>query len=198
MRYYLQPWVSGGRPIDTSEFHPGARALWDYWQTIHPASGLPGRQHFDPGAVIELLPNLVLVEVHREPLRFRYRLVGSRVDAVNRRGLSGKWLDEAYADQPAGKAILDEYARVAETGLPTWRRGETRILPDPDCRIIEVLRLPLASNATTVDMVLGITLYFDSAGRPFIPPGATALSAISGGAAEIRAIKPAREPPGSG
>jgi hypothetical protein len=169
--------VSGGRPIDTSEFHPGAHALWDYWQTIHPASGLPGRQHFDPGAVIELLPNLVLVEVHREPLRFRYRLVGS---------------------QPAGKAILDEYARVAETGLPTWRRGETRILPDPDCRIIEVLRLPLASNAMTVDMVLGITLYFDSAGRPFIPPGATALSAISGGAAEIRAIKPAREPPGSG
>jgi hypothetical protein len=146
--------------------HASARSLLTYWQRIHPPHGLPGRQHFDPAAVASLLPNIVLVEVHRDPLRFRYRLLGSRVDAVNGKALSGMWLDEAYADHPNAAPLLSEYRQLVETGGPAWRRGNPNVVPEPGCQTIEVLRLPLASDGTTVDMVLGITLYFDSTGHP--------------------------------
>jgi hypothetical protein len=73
--------------------------------------------------VAPLLPNIVLVEVQRDPLRFRYRLLGSRVDSINGKNLSGQWLDEAYAGQSNAAAVLAEYVRVVETGQPTWHRA---------------------------------------------------------------------------
>jgi hypothetical protein len=157
---------SGRRAIDVTHLHASARTLLDYWERIHPRVGLPGRQHFDPAAVVQLLPNLVLVEVQRAPLRFRYRLVGSRIDTVNSKSLSGQWLDEAYADHPQASALIGEYARVIATGQPAWHRGEPKVVPAPSCRIIEALRLPLASDGRAIDMILGITLYFDAAGAP--------------------------------
>ena len=63
-------------------------------------------------------------------------------------------------------ALLGEYMQVIETGRPTWRRGVPGVVPAPDCRTIEVLRLPLAADGATIDMVLGLTLYFNSTGQP--------------------------------
>ncbi len=153
-------------PTDLAALHPSARALLTYWESIHPTGALPGRQHFDPAAVVPLLPNIVLVEVERDPWRFRYRLVGSRVDAVNGKPLTGQWLDVAYADHPRAAVLLNEYVQVVETARPTWRRSEPSVAPEASCKIIEVLRLPLAADGKTVDMILGITLYFDSTGAP--------------------------------
>jgi hypothetical protein len=152
-------------PIDASKFHPSVRTLFAYWLNIHPHDGLPGRQHFDPGAVAELLPNIRLVDVHRDPLRFRYRLLGSRVGSVHGKNLSGQWLHEFYVAETRGAELLRDYARVVETGKPAWRRGEPRVVPEPDCRTLEVLRLPLASDARSVDMILAISIYFDAGGR---------------------------------
>jgi hypothetical protein len=176
----------GGASIDTSKFHASVRALLTYWQRIHPPEGLPGRKHFDPAAVVPLLPNIVLVEVQREPLRFRYRLLGSRVDSVAGKNLSGQWLDEAYARLPNASVMLAEYAKVVETGQPIWRRGEPRVLPVPECRTIEVLRLPLASDGKTVDMVLCMTLYFDAAGQPLESIAYRALGYGSAESARLR------------
>lgn len=113
-----------------------------------------------------LLPNLILVEVQRDPLRFRYRLAGSRVDLVSGKPLSGKWMDEAFADHPNAAALIDEYIEVVATGRPMWRRGKPNVVPALGCETIEVLRLPLATDGKTIDMILGITLYFDAAGAP--------------------------------
>ena len=152
--------------INPSRLHPSALALLNYWQSIHPSDGLPGRQHFEPLALLELLPNLVLVEVHRTPLRFRYRLLGTRIDAAHRRALTGKWLDEVYAETPRATEVLEEYRWVAETSCPIWRRSPPTIDLEPECVSIEVLRLPLASDGKIVDMILGSILYFDRAGVP--------------------------------
>jgi hypothetical protein len=169
------------RPIDTSTFHASARALYAYWQRIHPPGGLPGRQHFDPAAVVALLPNIVLVAVQRDPLRFRYRLLGSRIDSVHGKSLSGQWLDEAYANHPRAAEFLSEYVHVAETGQPIWRRSEPKVVPMPECRSIEVMRLPLAGDGRTVDMILGLTLYFNAEGQPL---DSLALRTLGYGSAE--------------
>jgi hypothetical protein len=177
-------------PIDPSALHASARALYGYWRAIHPGDRLPGRQHFDPGAVVELLPNIVLVEAHRAPLRFRYRLLGSRIDSINGKSLSGQWLDQAYAGAAHGAAVIEEYARVAATGAPTWWRGPPRVVPAPECRLIEVLRLPLASDGGRVDMVLGLTLYFDRAGQPLDSIALRTLGYRSSQPAEARGLEP--------
>src|SRR5258708_20399092 len=37
-------------------WHPHLKRLYEYWKSIHPPRGLPGRQEFDPSAVLVLLP----------------------------------------------------------------------------------------------------------------------------------------------
>lgn len=155
-----------GASIDTSKFDPRARALFTYRLRIHPSDGLLGRKHFDAGEIAELLPDLSLVEVHRNPLRFRYRLLDSRVVFVGGEELTGRWLHEFYAAEQSGADLINDYARVVESGKPTWRRGEPRIMPLCHCKILEVLRLPRASRGRMIDMILCIHLYFDAAGRP--------------------------------
>ena len=181
----------GRGSIDVTHLHASARVLFDYWQRIHPAEGLPGRQHFDPAAVVHLLPNLVLVEVHRAPLRFRYRLVGSRIDSINGKPLSGGWLDEVYADHAKASMVIDAYAQVVATAQPAWWRGTPNVVPEPGCRTIEALRLPLAADGKTVDLILGIALYFDEAGAPL---DSAAHRMLGSGAAETARAAGPRPP----
>ena len=51
--------------LDTARWHPRVARLYRYWLSIHPpGGGLPGRQHFDPVDVPELLPGSI-VRVNR-------------------------------------------------------------------------------------------------------------------------------------
>ena len=152
--------------LDPTRLHPTCRTLFDYWQRIHPADGLPGRQHIEPSDIAALLQHVLLVEFHRDSRRFRYRLLGSQIDSAIGKSLAGQWLDEAYADDPNGAQLLASYHQVVDTGGPVWRRGAPRIVLGTECETIELLRLPLAADGRTVDMVLCMSLYFDAAGRP--------------------------------
>lgn len=148
--------------LDIDQFHPKIRRLYDYWLAIHPPAGLPGRQHFDPQQVPLLLAGLRLVEVQHQPFRLRYRLIGSRVDRVIGHNFTGRWVDEVHAGDPNFPVLLEDY-RATMAG-PTWRRGPPRVHHDDKCSFLEVLRLPLASDGHTVDMILALTLFFDSRG----------------------------------
>ncbi len=150
---------------DPSRLHPSCRALLEYWEPNHRAPGvLPGRQHFEPLDVAPILPHVWLVEVHREPLRFRYRLLGSHIDWFHGKSLAGQWLHETYADEPTCPLLLADYIEIVETRAPAWRRGPPRVVRAPQCREVEALRLPLAADGRSVDMVLGVSLYFDETG----------------------------------
>ena len=148
--------------MDPSNPHPKLHGLLHSWRGLHRDGRLPGRHDFDPAAHAILLPNLTLVEVHRDPLRFRYRLLGSRVDTVLGQNLTGLWLDRHYGD---GCAVLQQYVEVVETRQPFWRRGVPHLSPMGHCATIEVLRLPLASDGARVDRVLSASIYFDESGR---------------------------------
>jgi hypothetical protein len=144
--------------------HRKVHGLLEYWRSVHRDGRLPGRRDFDPTAHAELLPNVSLVEVHRAPLRFRYRLLGSRADTVLGRRLTGAWLDQ-HLEFRNGDEVLKQYVAVVETAQPFWRRGVPLLLLAMNCATIEVLRLPLATDGALVDMVLSLSIYFDEAGR---------------------------------
>ena len=66
-------------PMTATEPHPKIRRMIAHWESLAPGPGiLPGRQHFDPIQVPDLLPHIWLIDVERGPmLRFRYRLLGT-------------------------------------------------------------------------------------------------------------------------
>ncbi len=81
------------------------------------------------------------------------------------RNVTNQWLDEAHAAHPRAQALFADYRRVVETGEPTWRRGPPHVVPEPEIATVEVLRLPLASDGRTIDMLLCLNLYFSASGR---------------------------------
>ena len=134
------------------------KSLYDYWISIHPAAGLPGRQHLDPSEIPRLLPNVFLVDVRRDPLRFKYRLVGTEYVRLMGRELTGSYLDEVH---PGFFGLIRrQYTEATEFRRPAYRKGPI-MYANPDRRYLGMERIivPLATNGTTVDMIMGGVVY---------------------------------------
>ena len=140
--------------------YPAVRAIVDYWRSIHPTEGLPGRQHFDPVDVPKLLSNIGLIEAHENPRRFRIRLYGTALVAVMGEDYTGRWYDELFENFEATGQYAD-FCHVVDTGTPHWRRGLLRLPIDRDFHYLERVHLPLASDGKTVDMILTFAVFFD-------------------------------------
>jgi hypothetical protein len=134
------------------------RDLVDYWMSIHPDEGLPGRQHFDPLDVIRLSKHIWLLDVERSPLRFRVRRVGTELVKLTGRDITGRYLDECYENLEATEAGK-HLTHTAEKGLPTYRRGDIISNSEMNYVMLERINLPLAADSKTVDMLLNLTNY---------------------------------------
>jgi hypothetical protein len=140
--------------------HPKIQKIQTYWQTIHPACGLPGRQHIDPIDIPELLPNIWLMDVAHSPLRFRIRLVGTRIVAYAGEDNTGKWVHELWPDYDD-----TPMRQLVESRTPSWWRGPSQFRPEKSYYQLERVRLPLASDGETVDMILCLTIFYDQEGQ---------------------------------
>jgi hypothetical protein len=118
---------------------------------------LPGRQHVEPLHLRELLPWLWLVDVQREPPRFRYRLIGTELTRAMGRDLTGRWLDEEHSDFNTAVDYGD-FLAVAGGALRFCRRPPDFRVEDKPL-LMERLLMPLARDGTTVDMMLAITIH---------------------------------------
>jgi len=135
----------------------GVRRAYEYWLGQRPGGGLPGRQHIDPTDIPFLLRGLWLIDVAREPFRFRYRLVGTRIVEAMGRDPTGLWLEEAHPHASSVPGFFLRYERVAQTGIPSRRRGTALLWSHRDYREIENILLPLAADGKTVDMIMVYT-----------------------------------------
>jgi hypothetical protein len=147
--------------LDTAGWHPRIARLFRYWRAIRPPDlPLPGRQHFDPIAVPELLPGIWLLDVQREPFRLRYRLAGTGIVAAVRREVTGLWLDQAHPGAMETLDFVRRYRGVVERGAPDRRKGRPRPWIDPDYTLSETLLLPLARDGRRVDMLCACTVLY--------------------------------------
>ncbi len=153
-------------PFDTAGWNPRLAALYAHWRRIRPAPDLlPGRRHFDPIDVPGALASIWLLDVQREPLRFRYRLIGSNVVRMIGGDFTGQWFDEA---RPAlGKVMpkLVRYRLMVETGRATWRRGAPLLALDPYWKSTENVIMPLAADGRSVDMLMCGSVYYSHDGN---------------------------------
>lgn len=131
-----------------------------YWRDIRPAGSLmPGRPHLDPAAIPRLLPTIRLYDVHRDPWRFRYRLVGTELVRTLGRDPTGTWYHENVECAESTRSHAD-LVFVAEGKGICYRRGfPLQLAPNKDHVSSERILLPLARDGTVVDMVLGFTVY---------------------------------------
>jgi hypothetical protein len=93
--------------------------LHEYWRSKAGADGaVPRRRDIDPIDLPDLLPNLMLLDVERDPLRFRYRLVGTRVVDFSYHDFTGTYLDEAGWVEEKGftRAFTDTVDQRKPTG----------------------------------------------------------------------------------
>jgi hypothetical protein len=133
--------------------HDELKQIYAYWLGKKGRRRAPRRADIDPAEIASLMPHVGLVDVHREPMRFRYRLLGTEVVRGLGLELTGRFLDEVPLDDHQC-AIAREYTCVAERAEPVCATWEyTR----PDGRHVryERLGLPLMSDGKTVDMLFG-------------------------------------------
>ena len=135
----------------------------DYWASIGPSDALPGRQHFDPIDVWNLIPNIWMVNVVGMPPQFEYRIIGSKVVGYIGREATGMFMHDVF-EHFENTATCKDLRKAVSDGCPRWRRGSPTMRYDKDFKVVEQISLPLASNGKTVDIVLNLSLFFDSEG----------------------------------
>ncbi|NKB59668.1 MAG: PAS domain-containing protein [Alphaproteobacteria bacterium] len=141
-----------------SDAHADIITLYEYWLSISPNGKLPSRDDFDPIDVPHLLPNLWLLEVHHDPLRFWRRTVGSRIEEFAGRNLTGGYVGEHLNNQKQS-GVHSFLIDVLESKRPSWRRGKPLISFEKEFSELERLYLPLAADGDTVDMILAMTVF---------------------------------------
>jgi hypothetical protein len=159
-------WTGYRIPEERGEWHPLVRSFFEYWLSICPPGRLPGRQHIAPEDVPVLWSRMWMLDVHRNPLRYRYRLCGTEMVRSLGREVTGVWLDEAHPQLIENPQSRERFRYMTETGQATWRRGPPLWTRDPEHRIIETCIVPLAADGVTVDKILGFSVMFDTHGRP--------------------------------
>lgn len=103
-----------------------------------------------------------MVDVQPEPLRFRFRLIGSKHVALLQQDYSRQWLDEALP-RLFGTPVTEGLEQAVASRTPDYRRspscfqyqGKLHFAPH---RMAERLFLPLAADGLTVDIVLALTI----------------------------------------
>jgi hypothetical protein len=129
------------------------RRVFDYWRAKIRDGRLPARMDIDPLDLPFVMGNMILVDVERDPWRFRYRLAGSKV--TNRLGFdpTGKYVDE-HPDPNHRQSIQAVYTEVAATGLPqAYARNQ---FVDNRLRRYDVLVVPLSGEAGQVTMIMAV------------------------------------------
>lgn len=139
--------------------HEDIKTLYEYWRRIAPEGQLPGRNDFDPLEIPRLLPNIWLIDVYRDPIRFWRRLVGSRIEEFAGRSLVNGWV----ADRLDGNRLSGVHKNLTDvvlTGQPSWRRGKSMIQYEKGYSELERIYLPMARDGETVDMILAMTIFY--------------------------------------
>jgi hypothetical protein len=74
---------------------PRVRRLHEYWRSKRlPGQPFAFRKDIDPTDLRDLLALITILDVEHAPLRFRYRLVGTRVVEYNHQEFTGQYLGE--------------------------------------------------------------------------------------------------------
>ena len=127
--------------------------LFAYWAGLRRSGQLPCRGDINPAGFKKLLPTISLIDVPASRPDYRIRLAGTGLYGVYGGETTGKKLDDIYNSTAAeywrselNQVVAERRPRAGYHSL-AWRGAAHMTLL--------WLRLPLASNGSEVDMILG-------------------------------------------
>jgi hypothetical protein len=123
--------------------------LYDHWSALRRGREFPAKGDIDPSAIVSCLPFLSIAEIHREPLRIRYRLVGTEIVRLRGGDPTWKWMHELGWSQETVAEFLTQYDIMLRRREPIF--GVDDILwIDGRPRLYEWALLPLSDDGTTI------------------------------------------------
>jgi hypothetical protein len=164
------PWTPCNAATGRADWYPLLAKFFEYWLSIRPsASLLPGRQHFDPLDIPDVMSRIWLLDVDRSDgaPRFRYRLVGTKEVETLQREVTGMWMEDVHPRLKEKPALLDRYVFMAERGVPTYRKGFINFSHKREHERVENVMVPLARDGRAVDMIAACSVILRSDGRAF-------------------------------
>lgn len=126
-------------------------ALYHYWCWRRGSRRFPAREDIDPIDFAFALGRVSIIEINREPLTFRYRLVSTQLTEHLGYEMSGKYVDDipSSGHREFARAF---YERALAEAAPLYETGTAVI--DDYAWWHETLVLPLASDGENIDMLL--------------------------------------------
>ncbi|MBV8534545.1 MAG: PAS domain-containing protein [Alphaproteobacteria bacterium] len=150
------PFRSTPLPLD-SLGDAGPKALFAYWNRKLAGRRMPARSDIDPLDLKTVLPHLVLLDVQRTPLDFRYRVAGTRTYDIFGYDLTGRSVRD-LEPRALSAGIWGCLEAMTRDGLPQHAHLEFATTRGY-ARSYRVLRLPLGDDGTTVDRILVATAF---------------------------------------
>lgn len=131
---------------------PRIKDVLDLWEKKRRGRIAPARRDFDPAELKAVLTCVTLVDVHHDPLDFRYRLVGSEMVHAYGRDMTGLSVRDLQL-RPFRDLILRDLTELIATRQPQYAALHFTN-PAGHLRAYQLLRLPLSSDGERIDMLL--------------------------------------------
>lgn len=132
---------------------------YDYWtvKACHSPSGIPTRAEIDPADIPELLPNIVLTHVLRDPLDFIERITGDTVlEHSHRNSMNIRWRD--FPGRGPDSALWQHFKEVVTFRIPRSDRI-TYVGPQKDFKEAQVVTCPLSDDGELVNKTISFVDY---------------------------------------
>ncbi len=126
--------------------------LHDYWLSKKGNRVATRRSDIDLTVIPSLLPVLQVIEVSRDPLRFRHRMVGTEVVEAMGRDVTGEAIDRELYGEATNEIAASLEAVVRE--VRPYRRVAHLSWHDRDWLEIEAIELPLVDDEGQVVALL--------------------------------------------
>ena len=140
------------------DVHSGLVPLYDYWHDECAAAVPLPKDLIDPVRLpAEILPRFVIIEVLREPLDFRYRLLGTNVIRFFGRDSTGKRFSEISYPQPHGDRLMNYLTMIVNENAVVYRET-TADWANRDYLTIASMFLPGTGNGEHTDYIFGAVM----------------------------------------
>lgn len=126
-----------------------------YWERLRAGRAMPSRADIDPVEIRHFLPFVMLIDVLRDPLDFRCRLVGSEIERIARSSPRGRLFSQSRNCPPGSRAWSD-YERTVLLGRPVTGPFH---YAGPDRMVVAVRHclMPLSADGKSVNMIFNVT-----------------------------------------
>jgi len=117
------------------------------WNALRAGRAMPRRDEVDPVELVPWLPYISMMELHYEPFRVRYRVVGTEVAHIVGEDFSNRWLDETGWEETSIVLNRMLYERAAESRAPSFGLSIVTWQGKPD-HVFQWALLPLGTGET--------------------------------------------------